>query len=177
MTGQSRHAIFELIDDQDNFMHYFVDGAVLTSNLVSGAPNPHGVSDDYQGPTYDDVDYVGLSGGGAMGLITCAIHALTSCVLVSGFVTEDLRIENASNFGDTEQIAAGFYEKFTIRQLMAMSDDNGSLVLVYNRNDPCCFADPAASEMKSRFPDYRVVVTDLATHGYVAEDILKLLTG
>ena len=175
LAGPSMHAIYNLIDDQDNFMHYFVDGAVLTSNLITGRSNPKGISDDYRGPTYDDVDYVGLSGGGAVGLITCAVHALRHCVLVAGFVTEDLRLANAANFGDIEQVAAGFYREFTIRELMSLADTNGSLILVYNRNDPCCFADPSASEMQLRFPDHRVVVTDLNIHGYVSTDMLQLL--
>lgn len=69
----SDHGIFDFIDDPDNFMHYFIDGTFLTSNIVTEVANPDGISDNYRGPIYDHVDYVGFSGGGAMGLISCAM--------------------------------------------------------------------------------------------------------
>jgi pimeloyl-ACP methyl ester carboxylesterase len=77
---------------------------VLTLNLVTDVSNPDGVTDDYDGPTYESADYVGISGGGAMGLITCALHTVRRCILIAPFVTEDLRVSEARDLGDAEQI-------------------------------------------------------------------------
>lgn len=86
-----------------------------------------------------------------------------------------MRVSDAANFGDIEQSSVSFYERFPIAQLMALANANDSLILVYNRADPCCFADPSASAMQTRFPDFRIVLTDLDKHAFVARDIMALL--
>jgi hypothetical protein len=177
--GWQLHAMYELIDDPDHYMHFFIDGAVIPSILAmqsSGSSKPTvlpSVILPYTGKQYNEISYVGMSGGANTGLVACAVHTFAHCILVAGVMPDYLRASYLNNFGDAEQLTSSFYENYTVQNLLAIANDRTrKLTLVYNRQDSCCFADPAASQFKADFPQYDIRLTELGFHGYVAKDIL-----
>lgn len=181
-SANNPHPLYEVLGDLDHFMHYFIDGAVIPASLIAGhlgraerlpyLPQPPVLAP----PRYTEINYVGLSGGATVGLVACAVHRFDRCVLISGFLPEHLRVIDHKNFGDVEQITRSFYGRFDVRTLMGLARaSSGKLVMVYNRHDPCCFADPAASIFQRTFPGYDIRVTDLKLHGFVASDVMSML--
>lgn len=174
-----QHSLYEYIDDPDHYLHYFVDGALLTTRSsdirsADGSLTFMRKADGMDG--YTEVDYVGLSGGGTAGLVACATQHFDHCVLVAGFLPDYLRVQSAQDFGDIEQFSRSFYSLFSSQELMAMARrQSGTLTLIYNRYDSCCFADPGASQFKADFPDYDIRITELDYHGFLPEDILSAL--
>lgn len=178
----SQHALFEVIDDDDHYMHFFIDGAVIPGAIAAAPSAGRPVAARFQevlpytGPRYASVDFVGLSGGATSGLPACAVQAFDNCILIAGVMPDYLRVGYFDNFGDVEQQARSFYEQFGVPDLMAIAAVQArSLSFVYNRDDPCCFADPSASRFQADFPAYDIRVTDLAFHGYRPDDLLALL--
>jgi len=157
------HGIYEYIDDPDHYMHYFIDGALLPLQAIEGG--------------YDAVSYVGLSDGGGTGLVACSVHRFEKCILVAGFLPDYLRVASTADVGDIEQFTRSFYQRFDVLDLMQLAKQNSGLLVMYlNRKDPCCFADPQASEFQRQFPDYNIVVTDLDIHGFDAVEIFNVLS-
>lgn len=178
----SQHAVYEVIDDRDHYMHFFIDGAVIPAGLAAPSAAAGELAKraqqllPYTGPQYAQVDYVGLSGGATSGLLACAVHVFDNCILVAGVMPDYLRVSGYSNFGDAEQQSRSFYERFTVPDLLAISaGGTRKLTLVYNRRDTCCFADPAASRFQADFPGYDIRITELAFHGYLVNDLLAML--
>lgn len=156
------HEIYEYIDDPDHYMHYFIDGTLLPLQVI--------------GDGYDAVSYVGLSGGGATGLVACSVRRFEKCILIASFLPDYLRVSSAADVGDIEQFTRSFYQSFNVQDLMQLARRNSDWLAMYlNRNDPCCFADPGASEFQRRFPDYDIVLTDLDIHGFDAVEIFNAL--
>ena len=177
-----QHALYEVIEDPDHYMHYFIDGAVIAAS-ASARHLERAESIGYVReplaqafPGYTEVNYVGLSGGATVGVTACAVHRFDRCILIAGVMPNYLRVAALNNWGDTEQISRSFYDRFDVQRLMDMARGNsGKLVFVYNRHDPCCFADPAASAFQRDFPGYDIRITELQYHGYVASDLLSML--
>jgi hypothetical protein len=46
---------------------------------------------------------------------------------------------------------------------------------MFNRFDPCCFSDPEDSRFQADFPGLDIRLTNLAIHGYSANDLLDEL--
>src|SRR5690606_29577775 len=150
---------YEYIDDPDHYMHYFIDGAILPIREVD--------------TEYESVSYMGLSGGGTTGLVACAVFCFDHCILVAGFLPDEIAISDRANVGDIEQFSRSFYHIFRIEQLMhAARDRSRLLTLYYNRFDPCCFSDPQVTQFRNRYPDYNIILTDLQVHGYDNDHIL-----
>lgn len=61
---------------------------------------------------FNSVHYVGLSGGGFSGLISCGLYSYRSCTLIAGFLPFKYKITDLKNWGDSEQYADGFFYKF-----------------------------------------------------------------
>lgn len=178
------HELYELIDDPDTYLHYFIDGAVLPVALLSqrssariavsppqvtGAPPPS--------PGYLGISYVGLSGGATTGLVACAVLSARHCVLVAGVMPLDLRAKYFKNFGDAEQASRHFYRRFNVERLLGIADaSTDALVMLFNERDPCCFADPSASEFQQRYPAYDIRVLPLDFHGYEPETVVGILS-
>lgn len=68
-TFFSMHALYEVIDDPDHYMHYFIDGAVvpvsvLASPLYASEQTPYlPTRPPVDAMAYTEVNFVGLSGG------------------------------------------------------------------------------------------------------------------
>lgn len=176
------HSLYEVIEDPDHYMHYFIDGAVIAaSSSASHLERAESIGYVREPltpvlPRYTEVDYVGLSGGATVGVTACAVHRFERCILIAGVMPNYLRVTDASSWGDAEQISRSFYDRFDVQKLMEVARSNsGKLIFVYNRNDPCCFADPPASAFQRDFPGYDIRVTELQYHGYVASDLLAML--
>jgi hypothetical protein len=176
-----QHALFEAIDENDHYLHYFVDGAIIPVSTLSAqvdrnSPVRYLAEAAQSGPIYyHDISYVGLSGGAAVGLTACALHRFDRCILIAGVMPEYLRlVENG--WGDAEQVTRSYYGQFGVPRLLSMAMRNsGKLVLLYNRFDTCCFSDPQASQFQRDFPTFDIRITELTYHGYVASTLLDLL--
>jgi hypothetical protein len=177
------HSLYEIIDDPDLYLHYFIDAAIVPAAFLSPAtarapsaflarpatvlPSP---------PSYLDVTYVGLSGGATTGLAACAVLSLRRCVLVAGVMPNDLRAKYWRNFGDAEQQSRSVYQHFSVNRLLSIAaSSTDKLVMLFNERDPCCFADPSASEFRRRYPDYDIRVLPLDFHGYEPQTLLDIL--
>jgi hypothetical protein len=177
------HSLYEIVDDPDLFLHYFIDAAVfpvaflspprarlLSVSLAEPATFP------LSAPGYLSVSYVGLSGGATTGLAACAVLSLWRCVLVAGVMPNDLRAKYRRNFGDAEQYSRSIYQRFSVKQLLEIAEEStNELVLLFNQRDSCCFADPSATEFQQRHPEHDIRVLPLDYHGYQAETILQIL--
>jgi hypothetical protein len=178
-----QHAFYEVIDDPDSYLHYFIDAGVIPAVFLSGASSQwHAASFAQPGntlptpPAYTSISYVGLSGGATTGLATCAVLTLRRCVLIAGVMPVDLRVKYLENFGDAEQQSRSIYERFTVSRLLRLAEQSSDgLVLLYNEKDSCCFADPSATEFRQRYPQYDIRVLPLDYHGYEPEAVLGIL--
>lgn len=181
-TPLYQHPLYEVIADADHYMHYFVDGTVMAasasaSHLARAESVPYGPAQPVLTmPAYIEISYVGLSGGATVGLTACAIHRFERCILIAGVMPDYLRVTAEKNWGDAEQITRSYSEKFNVQQLMTLARaGSGKLIFVYNRYDPCCFADPAASALQRDFPGYDIRITELQAHAYTASSLLSML--
>lgn len=174
-----RHSLYEILDDRDHYLHYFVDGTVIPVSLLTGDAMISvyvANSTTIDGPRYQRWSYVGLSGGATVGLVACAMQSFHRCILVAGVMPDYLRLIDAKNIGDAEQHSRSFYERFPVHALLEMARaSSGKFVMFLNRNDPCCFADPAASRFQGDFPEFDIRLTDFDYHGYRAVDLLGIL--
>ena len=59
-------------------------------------------------------------------------------------------------------------------ELAALSSEK--VTYIYNRFDPCCFADPEATRFKNDFPAYDIRVVNNARHDFDPNYILIELT-
>lgn len=173
------HAVYEIIDDKDHYMHFFVDSALIFSSLVdkSNLTNLKLVDaskvSGLPAKKYDEISYVGLSGGGNTGLSACAIFNFKKCILIAGFLPEYLRVSNINSWGDSEQISKSLYSIFPYEKLMELAAiSSKSMVYIYNRLDPCCFADPEATKFHNDFMKYDIRVLDNNYHGYDSQYLI-----
>jgi hypothetical protein len=175
------HSVFEMLDDPDHYMHFFIDGMVLPSAFENrgkfqGTTGLFRETKGFPNLAYQKTVYVGLSGGGATGLSACAVYPFDECVLIAGFLPDYLRVQNVNDLGDAEQVSASLYLRFPYEDIIAVAESvSKKIVYIYNANDSCCFSDPQASQFKADFPELDIRVTPLAYHGYIPEDILALI--
>jgi len=178
------HALYEVIDDPDAYLHYFIDAAALPAALLTqrsrtstAVPQPVPTTTLPPPPGYLSASYVGFSGGATTGLIACAVLSLRRCVLIAGVMPADLRVRYFKNFGDVEQMSRHFHRPYDLERLLSIADaSTGELVMLFNESDPCCFTDPSASEFQQRYPDYDIRVLPLDYHGYEPETVLAILS-
>lgn len=183
VISRFQHGLYEVIDEPGNYLRYFIDGAVVPLTFIGqGIWQGGQVAVAQPGnsmpppPGYAAVSYVGLSGGATTGLTTCAILTLRRCVLVAGVMPDDLRVKYARNFGDAEQQSRAVHQGFSTEQrLRTAAGSSGRLVLLFNRDDSCCFADPAATEFQSRYPEFDIRIRPLDFHGYEPEVVLGIM--
>jgi hypothetical protein len=176
------HSIFEMIDDPDHYMHFFIDEMILSSVLQNNSDmydkGKVFVSEIVGFPTleYRKIVYVGFSGGGNTGLVACAIYSYDACILIAGFFPEYLRVQDINALGDAEQVARSLYLRFPYEDILDVAESvSKRMVYIYNSGDSCCFADPQASQFKTDFPALDIRITPLTYHGYVADDIIDLI--
>jgi hypothetical protein len=183
LTGwPSLHTLYELVNDKNHYMHYFIDGVVIPLSVINpsssqNASNPYLVSTvKFNSKKYTNINYVGLSGGATTGLITCAVEHFRSCILASGVMPEDIRLKYRNSFGEAEQISRSFYENFGVASLIDLIGRNGSyLVLLFNSQDGCCFSDPAATEFKLRNSALDIRVRNSDSHGFDPLSVLSII--
>ena len=163
-----KHELFELLDvGRSSYLRFFVDSAVLPLSKIARR--------------YQEISYVGLSGGANTGLPACALlqHVLRHCVLVAGVMPLDIRMRfPQTSFGDAEQISASFQSRAPVRQLIdEVARSTVRLHLIYNDRDPCCFDGAAARALKASISDPRVEVTirDSDRHAYDPAVLLRIL--
>ena len=175
------HSVFEMLDDPNHYMHFFIDGMILPSAFNNAdkfqiGPRFFKLTDGFPNFAYQKTVYVGISGGGATGLSACAIYPFDECVLIAGFLPDYLRVQNVNDLGDAEQVTASLYLRFPYEDIIDVAEFvSKKIVYVYNANDSCCFSDPQASQFKADFPELDIRITPLNYHGYIPEDILALI--
>ena len=162
-------------------MHFFIDPAVIFPSLVDKY-SAYQIIDKSKvnglpAKRYEEVSYVGLSGGATTGLSACAVFAFKKCILVAGFLPFYLRVQNINSWGDAEQITKSLYSIFPYEKIMEMAAlMSKSVVYIYNRSDPCCFADPEASRFRNDFPRYDIRVVDNNNHSFDSAYIINDLS-
>lgn len=172
------HVVMEMIDDPDSYLHYFVDGALLpvTSNVAIQSASGRAASVGQADQAYEEVNFLGMSGGAMSGLVACAVQSFARCILVAGFISNEFRLANYPNVGDTEQVSRSYWRDFSVERLMSLARErNPRLTMFYNREDPCCFLDSWATAFQQRYSDYDIRVTDLREHAFDPATILKEL--
>lgn len=181
-TFFSMHALYEVIDDPDHYMHYFIDGAVmpasvLASGLYAAEQTPYLSNRPAVAPmAYTEVNFVGLSGGATTGLTACAVHRFDRCILVAGVMPDHLRVKYVGNFGDAEQQTRSLHEQFSTPALIGIATRTSrKMVLLYNHGDTCCFANPSATEFQQQYPTVDIRISSLAFHGYESGTLLGIL--
>ena len=172
------HAVYEIIDDKDHYMHFFVDPAVIVPSLLDKSASLQLIDTlKVKGlPTkkYDETSYVGLSGGGDTGLTACAIYKFNKCILIAGFLPFYLRVSNLNSWGDAEQISKSIYSFFPYEKIMEIAATTSKkMIYIYNRFDPCCFADPEATRFRDDFPKYDIRIIENNYHGFDSKYIIS----
>lgn len=99
---------------------------------------------------YEDVSMIGISGGGwATTLLSAMIPEIDRSISWAGSFPNEYRLFRL-DIGDLEQDGP-FYDRFdywtlyTLGEIDTEGQSTRSVTLVYNDQDDCCFADPAAS--------------------------------
>lgn len=178
------HAMYEIINDRDSYLHFFIDHMVVLPSVMDAraqAPLRTGrffaSASGFPAPKYVEIIYVGLSGGGATGLTACAVFNFDKCVLVAGFLPEYLRVQQLHSWGDAEQVTRSFYSEFPNDSLLRLAEaTTRKMVYIYNRHDPCCYRDPLATRFQQDYPALDIRLTDLNFHGYDVESLMRELT-
>jgi len=128
------HSLFELVDTgRSHFIRFFMDDAVVPVAFLA--------------ERYDEVHYVGFSGGATVGLHTCLALAglLDSCTLIAGVMPAQFRGLPLS-LGDAEQFSSGLLRRVGVtEELRALAASPVVTRLFYNADDPCCFDRQSAS--------------------------------
>jgi len=166
------HAVYQTISDNDNFLHFFSDTAFFYA--LESAPerverkfvSPTVVGSGLTRGNYQNVSYLGLSGGGTVGLPICGLVKFDKCVLVAGFLPLYLRSQQADSWGDSEQIADSIYANYSYEHLMAIAATASKMVYIYNSHDTCCFSDPIATKFRLDFPQYDIRVVQNYDHSF-----------
>ncbi len=175
------HAAYEIIDDPDHYLHFFIDSAVIFSALTSESSRVEKINllSDVNNINayYESISYVGLSGGATTGLTACAIFRFDKCILVAGFLPFYLRAKNINSWGDAEQISKSFYSQFPYEKLMEIAGrTTKKMVYIYNSADPCCFSDPEATKFKNDFFNYDIRIVESNQHAFDSSYVLRELT-
>jgi hypothetical protein len=176
------HSIFEMIDDPDHYMHFFIDEMILpsvfqnNSDIYKKGKAFFGEVVGFPDIEYQRTVYVGLSGGGHTSLSACAIYSYDECILIAGFLPAYLKVQNVNTLGDAEQVTSSLYLRFPYEEIIDVAESvSRKMVYVYNSGDDCCFSDPQASQFKADFPRLDIRITPLTFHGFIANDIIDLI--
>ena len=149
-------------------MHFFVDASTLPLKFMNNnfLLNVN-VTSRSEFQRFDRIHYVGLSGGGFSGLISCAIFNFSTCTLIAGFLPTEFKVGGVKNWGDSEQWAEGFFSKFSYEELMRLAEKSSAkMTYLYNSNDSCCYSDPAATNFKNKYKEYDIRVIESSVHSY-----------
>jgi hypothetical protein len=174
------HSIYEIIDDPDHYLHFFIDSAVIFSAITSESSRVSKINllSEVKSirHTYNSVSYVGLSGGATTGLAACAVFRFDKCILIAGFLPFYLRAQNINSWGDAEQTSRSFYSQFPYEKLMKVAAQTTRRVTyIYNSNDPCCFSNPEAGKFKGDFTEYDIRIMESNIHGFESSYVLREL--
>jgi hypothetical protein len=177
------HQFYEIINDQDSYLHFFIDQMVVLAQQTDARANAArptrrlvASAQGFPERKYVEIVYLGLSGGGATGLTACAVFSFDKCILVAGFLPEYLRVQSISAWGDSEQTSRSFYSVYPYDALIGLAEVTSRRVIYfYNRFDSCCYGDPLASTFKRDYPHLDIRLTDLPYHGFEADEVLREL--
>lgn len=164
----SFHEIYQTIFGSGHFMHFFVDASILPLKFMSkNFQLDVNVTSKSEFQRFDRIHYVGLSGGGFSGLISCAIFNFSTCTLIAGFLPTEFKVGSVKNWGDSEQWAEGFFSRFSYEELMRLAKKSSSkMTYLYNSDDSCCYSNPAATDFKNKYKEYDIRVIDSGVHSY-----------
>lgn len=172
------HQIYQAIKGSGSSMHFFVDGSLAAAQYHS---NSTGVSyfnynSNINAYKYNNIHYVGLSGGGFVGLISCAIFNYRTCTLIAGFIPFKYKMSSLNNWGDSEQWMDSFFNRFTYEDLINMAAQKIRILnFIYNSDDDCCFSNPAALEFKNDNPSLNILIVDSSKHAFDPGQVLDLI--
>jgi hypothetical protein len=172
------HQIYQAIDSRGNFRHFFIDGSLSTAHFLSNEKKQRNyfkreASEDIK---FNNVHYVGLSGGGFAGLVSCALYSYESCTLIADFLPFKYKILDLKNWGDSEQWADSFFGKFSYEYLISLANINSKkLTFLYNSNDECCFANPAALDFKNSNPNLNIIIVQSNKHSFNPTQIFNII--
>lgn len=128
------HNLFSHFDsDRFSSIKFFVEPVAVSLNYVQ------------QNYEFDEYYMVGLSGGGWTTTLYSAIDPrITKSYSIAGSLPLYLRYSQA-DIGDYEQILPDLYRITNYLELYIMDSygNNRAHVQIFNKYDPCCFADPA----------------------------------
>ncbi len=134
---------------------------------------------------YKNVSMVGISGGGWYTTwLSALIEQIDVSISYAGTFPLAYQI-GRSGVGDYEQTQSqlySYYDYWNLYHLATIGNNSvRSVYLVYNSKDPCCFADPYASEFKKtidkiRLPNINVIIDDSDTHTINNDIVLKILS-
>jgi hypothetical protein len=174
------HQIYQAINGSGNFMHFFVDGSVLPAHFLGPNIKPRSYFvNDVQGLIrFNSVHYVGISGGGFSGLISCALYSYRSCTLIAGFLPFKYKIIDLKNWGDSEQYADSFFNKFSYEELIKIASRKSlKMTYIYNSDDECCFSEPAVSAFRGDYPHLDIVIQKRREHAFDPDYIISIIKG
>ncbi len=92
---------------------------------------------------YDEINMVGISGGGWTTVLTAALDTrISKSYPVAGSVPMYLRFNNIKNMGDYEQMTPDLYRISGYLDLYILGSvgENRKQLQIFNENDPCCFS-------------------------------------
>ena len=134
--------------------------------------------------SYTSISLVGISGGGwYTTMLAALLPGVGTSVSVAGSMPQFWRTQG-HDLGDYEQAFAPLWRDFDYWQLyfLALLDPAGAASrrasLVYGDRDPCCFAEPSASELRSVLEQVggpQVIVERRDRHGFDVEGVERLL--
>ena len=164
------HALLEIADTgRSNYMRFFIDSAVINAIALK--------------PKYDQISYLGLSGGATTGLYSCAVlqDLLKECILVAGVMPSNLRL-TPKTWGDAEQVTSSFHLKNPVMKVIReLTSSNTKLTLMYNSRDGCCFDEPSAIKFKYMLSSQGLLnlinfqIRDSVIHGYDPSTVYQIL--
>lgn len=174
----SNHGVLEFFDSRNNFsiqqepenefhfLKYFVDPILVSLQVIQ--------------KKYNDITYVGLSGGGWTGLILSSVkNPINRYILVAGFLPEEAR-GYSKNIGDTEQFSQSVYKDFPYRYFLNNLNKTESY-LIYNSEDSCCFQGTLFKDcidsMAREYTGITIRIRESKKHDYDSDEIMQLIAG
>ena len=162
------HDVFELFDvGKSHYMRFFIDGAILP--LLREAKH------------YEKIHYVGLSGGGTVGLHSCLLlkDIVDHCILVAGVMPSNLRM-SFKTFGDSESHSASFRKPHPVmEEVRELAASNVKLSLIYNDQDDCCYTKEYSVPFQKRVKEEKLpinfIIRKSSRHDFDPEMLRSIL--
>ena len=131
---------------------------------------------------YEDILIMGISGGGWYTVwLSALMPNLNSAISYSGSLPLAYR-KFGENRGDWEQVYSKVYHQINyieLYQMMLINNDgirNRKATLVYNDDDPCCFANPYALSFQKAIknsPIFPSIIIDKSDRHHIRPQLIK----